>query len=548
MKKITCLLLAFLFVFIGLSSDINASPSNYATIKSACDATVLEVIDGDSFVARINATGEYALVRMVGVDSQGYTPAYEYTTARLLGSTVFLIPDSGVKSPADRWNYVYVSLGANSFNHTLIAGGYAKVRDSDSGASQYQIYKNSEIIARSQNLGIWNLTTSTTPYVYATGMVNLNTASQTQIRDALKLKDAMAEAIVKSRLNHPYRTIYEVKFATSMDKETFDLIRAKITVCTNINKASKQDLQMLSGITADEADAIVTYRDQYGFSNLSTLYDQRLISVTKYNQNKPYISLTDTDVIHYAIPDSVVNINTASEDQLKNIGFDSGQYNKTINARKTYSFKNMREIAVLLNFSTTTEWYYDDNLNMLTNVNIAGKAELTSLFGPNANATKNAEAIMMERPFASLYALQRILDADMYERCKNYVTMGPADNSVYVNLNAAAYEQLTALGMNGTQANQVLAKRLSMKTPADLPFDMKAAGFDMKVTLYTNINKASAFELKTLSPYMTDEAANAIMAYRNDQPFGSLEEFYTYLYSLGKGMIYDTVKDYLTVR
>lgn len=548
MKKIVSFILMFIFLLSAVLYNVNSAPANadYAVIKTSCEATVIEVIDGDSLLVRVNTTGEYALVHMIGIDCQGYTPTYEYITARLLGNSVFVIPDAKIKSPVDRWNYAYIYSASTNLSITLVANGYAKVKASDSKATYYKELVENETKAKSRNLGIWNIGSIGPSYVYTGYMVNINTATQTELRENLKISDSIASEIVSYRRLHPFKTIYDVKFVDGMTKQIFDDIRYKIVVCTNINEASKEELAMLIGISDDEADNIIDYRDRYGFSNSSTLYTQRLISLTKFNDNKPFISLENVDKIEYSVPDKVININTASDSQMKAIDLTSSQTDKILDSRKTYSFKTITEVAKTLGLSKYATDNLEDNITVKTDINNATVNELRSLFGSHTDAIKNADRIDYDRPFTSMYSVERSIGSEMYNRIKDYIYID--DNTTeYVNINIAALDKLISAGFNSTQANKIYSKQPEMMTASDIPYDLKSLGLDNKVTLFTNVNKASASKLMSLNKFITDDVAESIIQYRQDQPFGSLDEFNRFMGTLGKGFVYDTIKNVITV-
>lgn len=548
MKKIVSFILMFVFLFSALLYNMKSAPANakYAVIKTSCEATVAEVIDGDSLLVRVNSTGEYALVHMIGIDCEGYTPAYEYVTARLLGNSVFVIPDVKIKSPVDRWNYAYIYSASTNLSITLVANGYAKVKTSASNATHYKELVENEKKAKSRNLGIWNIGSSGPSYVYTGNMVNINTATQTELRENLKISDGIASEIVLYRRSHPFKTIYDIKFVDGMTKEIFDDIRFRIVVCTNTNEASREELAMLIGISDEEADDIIDYRDRNGLSNLTTLYTQRLITLTKFNDNKPFISLENVDKIVYSVPDKVVNINTASDTQMKAIDLTESQINKILENRKTYSFKTITDVAKTLGLSKFETDNFEDNITVKTDINNATVNELRSLFGSHSDAIKNADRIDYDRPYTSMYSVERSIGSEMYNRIKNYIYIDDYETD-YVNINIAALDKIISAGFNSTQANNIYSKQPDMMTAKDIPYDLKSLGPDNNVTLFTNVNKASASELMALNRFITVDVAESIIRYRQDQPFGSLDEFNRFMGTLGKGFVYESVKNAITV-
>jgi DNA uptake protein ComE-like DNA-binding protein len=273
-----------------------------------------------------------------------------------------------------------------------------------------------------------------------------------------------------------------------MTKEVFDELRDKIVISTNVLEASDEELTMLIGLNEDDAENIIDYRDQEdGIKNLSDLYRKGVIRQSQYKQNEPFISRENVDRIDHAMPDEIVNINTATRTQLRAATFTSAQIDKIMDYRDDYSFKTMVDVAQTLNLSKKAADALSDNIDF-------GTAETT-----------------------------------------------------YTNLNTASDTQLISAGFTIVQMNRIIAARL-MADAADIPVDVREIGMDENVTLYTNMNRASVTELKTLHPQMTDEVAESIRLYRQDQPFGSLEEFRAFMVSIGRGYIYAAVENAITVQ
>ncbi len=548
MKKVFSFMMALIFVLALAQNDASSAPAKYTMLKASASATVAEVIDGDSVLVRLDYTGEYALVRMIGVNCAGYTPALEYATTKLMGNKVYVMVDGAIKS-VERWNMAYIYLDADNFNKMLIEGGYAKVETAHQKAIFYKELVEAEKKPRTEKIGIWNFYGPNAPsYNYSLPNVNINTASKYDIADNLKISAKLAEDIVLYRAYTPFRTINEIKFVEGMTKEIFDTIRHRIVVSTNITTATKEEFSMLINVTEKEAEAIINYREKNGFKAVSNINARGLLSQDKYTTNRPYLSIEDTPVITVSRPEFVVNVNTASENQLKEAGFMAAHINEIITYRETLSFKNLKELQNALEMTDSIAADLFDNVSFITDVNTAPINELKSLFATHVDAKKNAEALFDARSLLSMYSIQRVVGNAMYERIKNYVYVSDATMPKYLNINTATKEQMKAIGFNDSQVSKLYASHMKMLKPNAVPLDLKALGFDMKVTLITNINKASAFELKSLSTYITDEIAEGIVAYSNDQPFGSLDEFKAYMLSIGRGFVYESVKDVICVR
>lgn len=501
-------------------------------------------MDGDSVVVKINSTGEYALIRMIGVNTSGYTPALEYTTSKLLGSNVYIVPDGSIKSPVDRWNYMYIYT-INNFSYSLIYDGLAKADTSQSNAIFYGDFVEAEKYARNNGLGIWNVNgVYSKDYVFNLA-VNINTADKAKLIKYLGIEGGLADAIISHRKSSPFKNIYEIKFVNGMTKAIFDNIRDEITVCTNINKATREEIETLFDVTAKEAEKIVEYQKDHGFSSTNGINSKNFLSGSKYTINKPFISVVDTFELTYANPDYIANVNTADKELLQEAGFSASQSQKIIDYRQYLSFKNMGEIAGVLSLSLKGTNGFADNVSFITDVNNATMNELKTLF--RANTSSNARAVYDARDISSMSSLRKIVGDTTFNRIKNYVSVTKSTPS-YININTASIQQMQEdAGFTQDQASKLYAKRLNMHTSKDVPLNLVELGFDTKVTLITNVNNASAAELKSLG--ISAAAVDRIINYRNDQPFGSVDEFTDFLGLLpGHSGLIDTIAEFVCVR
>ncbi|MDR2904182.1 MAG: helix-hairpin-helix domain-containing protein, partial [Clostridiales bacterium] len=483
MKKIISFILILTVVFSTALIQTNAATAggNYVAIQAPVTAKVIEVIDADSLLVEISYTGALALVHMVGIDGAGNTAGYEYATAKLVGNLVYIVPDPYIHDPAGRWNYAHVYLGETDLSQDLVANGFAKINTNQSQSSRFGILVAAERAAKDNNIGLWQ--TGAENYAYSGAIININTASQSELSEYLDLADRFADEIVEYRGKHPFQTIDDIKFVDGMTKELYDEIRNKIGVSTNVLEASAEELTMLISLNENDAENIIDYRDKEdGIKNLSDLYRKGVIRQSQYKQNEPFIARETVNRIDYAKPDKIVDINTATRTQLRAIDLTSAQTDKIMDYREDYSFKTMQDVAQALNLSKTTAAALSDNIDF--------------------DATETS----------------------------------------YTNLNTASFAQLTSAGFTSAQANQLIAVR-PMEDANDIPVNVRSLGVDQKVSLFTNINRASAAELKTLHPQITDTVAESIRTYRQDQPFGSHEEFRAFMEFLGRGYIYAAIED-----
>jgi hypothetical protein len=203
--------------------------------------------------------------------------------------------------------------------------------------------------------------------------------------------------------------------------------------------------------------------------------------------------------------------------------------------------KNLMEIAKIPGISLDEEKLngFEDNLHTMTNINNCKDSELRSIL-----AVGDAEQLKKERFINSVEKVETIIGASKYENIKDMIYTGSLITD-YTNINTATQEQLEKVGFTSLEAKDILAKS-SIKTAKDLPVDVKNE--NGKITLYTNINRASENELRTLNNGMTENIINDIITYRTEQPFGDMEEVKKFFADENAEMIYNNIRDYIVVR
>ncbi len=251
---------------------------------------------------------------------------------------------------------------------------------------------------------------------------------------------------------------------------------------TNITSADantlRQNLTNSSGeelLSQNEADALVSYRDDNELESIGDLFDATAITQETLNDIRGDLSTDDSDDDD---EDETTNINTADADQLANVdGLDQGTAEAIVRYRdENGNYDNVDDIQNALIFTrdeirqiadkvTVTD---DDTLTGVLNLNTAGASALGLL--PNMNNQK-AQAIVNQRqaqqasneqqgsgaeeasassnPFRSIGDLLNIdsIDAETFKGIANLVTY-----------RTQAF-QLTANGMDpaGAQAATVTA-------------------------------------------------------------------------------------------
>lgn len=131
------------------------------------DATVLRVIDGDTFEAKINDDVER--VRLILVDTpetvhpkkkvEPYgVEASNYTKRRLKNKDVRLELDKEARDKYGRLlAYVYVDNREVSFNEELLINGYARIAVYPPNTRYLKEYEESEKKAKKERIGLWKV-------------------------------------------------------------------------------------------------------------------------------------------------------------------------------------------------------------------------------------------------------------------------------------------------------------------------------------------------------------------------------------------------------
>ncbi len=545
----------FSLVFSSIFS-VGAANKN-VIINGSASAVVTKIIDGDSIEVKLAVSGDTAMVKLIGVDAQGFDDAVKFLTEYLLGQTVVVSPDNGIITPVGIWNNMYVTLNGENVNKVLIEKGYGITNPSYMPASQYNEYLTVQRTAKAGNIGIWengvreNGTTTNFGNITYTGklayknkhVVNINTASAETLREGLNnMTSGVANAIVSYREKNPFNTIDEIKFVQGFSKELYDSNKQLLTVCTNLNYADREELFSIGNITEDEVEDILSYRKNHSkIPSISVLKDEKLLSSSRYSKYKDFLSTYDKQKIDVTENENVVNVNTATHSQLVAAGVSSSDATKIIDHRKNgYTYKTLGELAKIpgIGFSTQQINEFEDNLNVCTDINEATDYEMKSVFG------NDATKVIYKRNYTSVSDVLEYTTQEKYSRIKNVLYVGSDDNE-YINVNTATNSQLIDYGFSASVASK-LAAASNMKSPSDLPCELTEN--DKNASLYTNINKATVKELKSLNHGVTDGIINEIISYREEQPFGTMEEVQKFFTDRNFFGFYNSVKEYIVVR
>ncbi len=548
MKKLFTVFLALLFT---LTPVCPVSASRYVLLPGITEAVVVEVIDGDSIVVRSDSSGQYALVRFAGINSNGYTPAYEYLCAVITGKHVTVRTDSNALNDG-RWNYAYVDYQGSMINSLMLILGYAKTDISQSKLSYFNYFLTLEKDAKRQGLGIWG--EALVPGTSSAVMTNINTAGADMLAERFGIAKSVASNIVTYRSTNPFNDINEIRFVPLFGREDFEKNSSSMTVCTDVNTASEAELLSLANFTSDDADSVMTYRSSKGtIASLSSLNTSRTISGLAYTSNLSFMSVKPTETIALTKNAYRININTAGYDQLLKTGISQDMAKSIVEARGLHSYKTKTEIMYELQLPQKYFNTFEDNFSVITNINTADRDELLSLFGGDRDGKAPVDLIMNNRPITNKYALAGYISTTAVSKIDEFISYAePSSTSLEkdvqkrVNIKTATRTQLEAAGIPVSLAQSIITGSRIYRTPAELPASL--VPYRDRITLFTDINSASYDELLSLSPSITSAMATAIMMQRNIRPYAYLDEIAELCVGFGKEAVYGEIKDVIVFR
>ncbi|KQX61127.1 thermonuclease family protein [Paenibacillus sp. Root444D2] len=152
-----------LALLLNLVILMTACGSKPAAIAGRERVKVERIVDGDTL--EVTMKGKKEKVRLIGVDTpetkKPNTPvmfygkeASAYTKKRLEKETVELEFDVDKKDQYDRW-LVYVWIGEELFNRTLVQEGYARMATYPPNIKYVDAFKKDQETARNQKKGLW---------------------------------------------------------------------------------------------------------------------------------------------------------------------------------------------------------------------------------------------------------------------------------------------------------------------------------------------------------------------------------------------------------
>ncbi|MCL2171769.1 MAG: hypothetical protein FWB71_06390, partial [Defluviitaleaceae bacterium] len=93
----------------------------------------------------------------------------------------------------------------------------------------------------------------------------------------------------------------------------------------------------------------------------------------------------------------------------------------------------------------------------------------------------------------------------------------------------------------------ISANNVQLRRPSDLTRFNLGANARLG-TVLTNINRASIAEIQSLDPAMTLDIATRLIAYRNDQPFGTMAQLAQYFASINQQALFLRIERHIILR
>jgi len=236
---------------------------------------------------------------------------------------------------------------------------------------------------------------------------NINTANEEELAQLIDVSISGARAIVRYRERGRFTSVYQLLDADLMSPAVFERNRSFITVydndeiygvragMVNINTATARELEQ-AGLTSGQANAVVNARGNgYTIKSIGEIQHIPGVNITdrRLHEIAFYIRTGYDDDWALGFAPDMVNINTATREELWRVGFSEWQVNQLLNRRGRMN--SGRDIP----FNVVA---FDQDITLFTNVNRAAPREWMSLTvdmsQSMANALSNETA---SHPFAT---------------------------------------------------------------------------------------------------------------------------------------------------
>ena len=551
MKKFMYFILGFCFLFTSLVQPLSVFAQNQSLSKTGI---VVDVIDGE--VLKIKLSNDTIVIyQLIGVTSNASKEALQFTYDAVMNKSVLIEEEPphiklGPQDPTWRLGYIKRKQDDLFLNAVLLERGLGQINYLHTAGAQHELLNNKELQAKAKHIGMW-AKNNEMPFIVKE-RININTASADDLKKWLiDVDSTMVNKIIEYRKYNPFETVQEVKFVPGFTKKLFDKNRQRISVATNLNMALEIELDSLIGFSSIDAKRVIEYRDPYGFDSIDTLKNVPGVTNTMFQDNKRYIFVSNEEKIHPRIPYRIVNINTASASQLSTL-ISWSDANKIVEYRKnnTYGYKSLMELLKIPGISLKTVDIHRlaDNFHLYTDLNTAEDEELESLFASSSDRYTKVNTIKEYRKLHAFYSVEECRETigSIFDSIKSYLYVDLFDIPEKININFANREQLYGLKLDYNTITSILNQQKTYTHAKALPFDCSFV--NPYISLYTNINTASSKEIKMLHLNISENLVDELMAYRDDQYFGSLEELETFFVERKLYFIFKDIKDFVVVQ
>ncbi len=525
MKKLLVLALSLIMVW-SIMLPIQGS-SIYSEEENIDLGRVVEVIDGEVvkvfFYRRNFVVPSIETVKIIGIDTEASNEAFEYTTNRLLGKTVYFLNADQDNYTPEAYTHAHIFVDySKSIAEELLELGYAKVDSAYEGELFYQDMLASEYSAKLYEIGRWQTSLS-----QSTDRLNINTASSAMLKDTLGIDEDLAIKIMVYRNDNNFNNIHELMAVDkSVNAEWIEEKSHLMSVVTNVNKTSQFELSSLlpessnKSILLDALEYHLKFNEITDIKQLSELQE----FAGYYPQVAKFLTVDVTNVLeeHDLMK---VNINTSNEHNFTIVtGLPTYSYNQVLSLKKDdYIIDSLGELTKAdALFGQSTSHIYFNHLNVYTDINSAGVFELASLFDPSEMNSIEKKAVAQQiidgRPYRSLSDLRKNIGLELYTQIRPYIYIYKSDIAIRYNVNTAESEDK----------------------------DMLDSFYEGRFTRYTNVNTASKRMLLDLNEDMSEALADAIIEYRLKHRFANNDDLKNLFSDYNLLSLHNRIAYYLT--
>lgn len=518
-------------------------------------AKVMEVIESNVYKLLVydGVQPRIALYKLIGVKSDGNRAGYKYSESKLLNQTVYILEDSKIPANAEI-SYCYLFHNFDiSHNEDLISRGLATVDEGHLAANQYPHYKGENQAAKRKSIGMYHF--SDRPVTDR--ILNINTASIEQMAAHFGVEPYKAGRWHAAISSNPINSLAELR---AVDKDFFDFhtlleYAPSIHMRTNLIAAYPYELASLTGRLTDSSattDKILEFRlDKEKIDEV--VYHDLAIPEMHRKLILPFITF-ENDVYRYINKKNVININTASAEQLENT-FGIGAYYAlgvhTFGKDLMYPLRNKEELYKQhfpLHKFQKDMCLFEDRFHLMTDINSAQQHELKSLFGKFSLSAYQllylAEQIEKKRPFRSADELEKVIGKKYVSAIKPYIYFDKLPVRSKLNLNTSGRE-LIAKELHLRDAEKKKLPK-TILNPKEIPSFLNKH-MD-KITLYTNINQADETELYYLHSGMSKELVKEIILQRQTDDFYILDDIEEIFRKHKRLDTFQQIKDYIVLK